>query len=81
VLEFNHPTITGLHVCDVSFTVFGVVNDFLPFIGKLVFPGAVPFCFVLPPRVAEAASLVSPMPHPDFSALGNHRMIASRTLA
>src|SRR6266853_3383375 len=81
VLELDYPTSICLHICDVLFTGFCLVDNLLPVDRKLSFPNAVPFCFLLPPRVAEAASLVSPMPNPDFSALGNHRVIASRTLA
>jgi len=58
VLELNHPTITGLHVCDVSFTVSGKVDDLLPVSGKLVFQaGAIPFHS--PPRIAKATPFVS----------------------
>jgi hypothetical protein len=78
MLELDYPTTLCLHVCDVLLTGFGVLDNLLPVVGKPVFPSAVPVCFVLPPRVAAAASLVSPMPAPDFSALGNHRAIAIR---
>jgi len=81
VLELDYPTSICLHICDVLFTGFCLVDNLLPVDRKLSFPNAVPFRFLLPPRVAEAASLVSPMPNPDFSALGNHRVIANRTLA
>src|SRR6185295_18780128 len=58
VLELNHPTTIGLHVCDVSFTVSGRVDDLLPISGELVFPSAVPFRFILPPRIARPMPLV-----------------------
>jgi hypothetical protein len=78
MLELDYPTTICLHVCDVLLTGFGVVDNLLPVDRKPVFPSAVPVCFVLPPRVAEASALVSPMPDLDFSALGNHRAIATR---
>src|SRR6267154_2799091 len=81
MLEFDYPPMLGLNVCNVLGAVVGVVNNFLPSIGEFRLPFAVPFCFVFPPRVAAATSLVSPMPNPFFSALGNHRVIANRTLA
>lgn len=71
----------GLDICNVLGAVVCLVNNFLPSIGECCLPVAVPFCFVFPPRVAEAPSLVGPMPNPDFSALGNHRVIAIRTAA
>src|SRR5207244_4503263 len=52
VLELDHPAITGFHICDVSFTVSGKVDELLPISGKLVFPSAVPPRFILPPRIA-----------------------------
>jgi len=81
VLELNHPTITGLHVCDVSFTVSGCVDDLLPIIGKLVFPIAVPFRFILTPRIAKETTFVSPVPNPDFAAPCNHGSATAATLA
>jgi hypothetical protein len=81
MLEFNYPTVIGLHICDMLLAILTSVDDLLPGHGKLPFPSAVPFSFVLPPRVTGAASLVSPVPHPDFSTLCDHRMIASGTLA
>src|ERR1700730_16641287 len=81
MLEFDYPPMLGLDVCNVLGAVVCVVNNFLPSIGEFCLPFAVPFCFVFPPRVAEAPSLMSPMPNPDFSTLGDHRLIAIRTLA
>ena len=80
-LELNHPTITSLHVCDVSFTVSGKVDDLLPISGKLVFPSAVPLRFILPPRIAKETPFVSPVPNALFSALCDHGSAAGRTLA
>src|SRR5215471_13085188 len=79
MLELDYPTTICFHVCDVLLTGFGVVVDnFLPVDGKPVFPSLVPVCFVLPPTVTAAASLVSPMPPPDLSTPGNHGAIAIR---
>ena len=72
----------GLDICNVLGAVGGLVNNFLPSIREFRLPFEVPFCFVFPPRVvAGATSLVSPMPNPDFSAPGDHRVIANWTLA
>jgi len=65
----------------VSFAVFGMVDNFLALSGKLVFPNAVPFRFILPPRIAKPMPLVSPVPNTNFSALCNHGCSAARTLA
>jgi hypothetical protein len=81
VLEFNYPTIIGLHVCDVPFTVFGMVDNLLPISGKLFLPLAVPFRFILPPRIAKATPSMSPVPSVDFSAPCNHVPSAAGTLA
>jgi len=81
VLELNHPAVTGLDVCDVSFTVSGMVDELLPIRGKLVLPSAVPLRFVLPPRIAKETAFVSPVPNPDFSASCNHGFSADSTLA
>ena len=78
MLKLKYPPVVGQHICYVPLSVIGFLADLLPVDGKPVFPSAVPGCLVLPPRVAAAPSLVSPVPDPDFSALGNHRAIASR---
>ena len=81
MLELDYPTTICLHVCDVSFTVSGSVDDLLPISGKLVFPIAVPFRFILPPRIAKETTFVSPVPNPDFAAPCNHGSSADATLA
>src|SRR3989442_11130232 len=58
-----------------------MVDNFLALSGKLVFPSAVPFRFILPPRIAKPTSFVSPVPNASFSALGNHGTSAEATLA
>jgi hypothetical protein len=81
VLELDYPTTICPHICNVLGAVVGVANNFLPRLGEFRLPFAVPFCFGFPPRVAVVTSRVSPMPNPDFSALGNQRVIASLALA
>jgi hypothetical protein len=81
MLELNYPAALSLDIRNVLDAVLGVVDNLLPLVGKLSFPRAVPFRFVLTPRVAKTRSQVSPMPNPDFSALCNHRTAAARTLA
>jgi hypothetical protein len=82
MLEFDYPPMLGINICNVLGAVAGMMNNFLPSIGEFRLPFEVSLCFVFPPRVAAGAtSLVSPMPNPDFSAPGNHRVIANRTLA
>jgi hypothetical protein len=71
----------GLHVCDVSFAVLGMVDFLVPGIGKLAFPIAMPVGFILPPRIATAATLVSPVPNPDLSALRNYGISTANTRA
>jgi hypothetical protein len=80
VLELDHPTTLGLHICDVPLAV-SVADDFLPMIRKLVLPGAVPLRLVLPPRIANVTALVGPVSISDFSPLPNHRLSAARALA
>jgi hypothetical protein len=79
MLKLDYPTTLGPDICDVINAVIGWVNNLLPGIRKLCFPIAMPFAFVLPPRITESLSLVSPVPDSDFSALCNHRAITSRT--
>ena len=62
VLKLNCPAICGLHVCDVSLTVVGVLDNLLPIFGKLILPVAVPWGFILPPRITIAGRLMSPVP-------------------
>jgi hypothetical protein len=81
MLELDHPTILGLHVCDVSFTVLDMLDDLLPISGKLVFPSAVPLRFILPPRIAKATPSVSPVLNPDFPASCDYRASAAGALA
>lgn len=81
VLELNHPTLMGLHVCNVSFTALSMMDDLLPISGKVILPGAVPLSFIFPPRIAKPTAFVSPVPDSDFSTPCNHRSSAARTLA
>lgn len=60
VLELNHPTLMGLHVCDVSFTVLGMVDDLLPISGKVVLPSAVATPFHFPTTDRKADGLCEP---------------------
>jgi hypothetical protein len=81
VLELKHPIIIGFHVSNVSFTVFGMVDDLLPTIGKPTLPSAVPFRFGLPPPIALETPAMSPVPNSDFPAPCNHGTSAARALA
>jgi len=81
VLELNHPTITGLHVCNVLLAVFGMVDDLSAINGKLVLPIAVPIRFMPLPRIAMPTPFVSPVPDANFSALSNRGSSAEWTLA
>ena len=81
MLELDYPAVIGLYICDVLLAVLSVVYKLLPFARKLSFPSAVPFAFVLPPRVTGVTPLVSPVPNLDFSTLCNHRVTVKRTLA
>ena len=80
MLELDHPTMSGSYIRDVLLPVFAWMDNLLPVDGELSLPIAVPFGFVLPPKVTEAPSSVSPVPSPDFSAFWNHRITARRTL-
>jgi hypothetical protein len=51
MLELNYPSMLGLNICDVFCSVVGWVNNFLPSIGEFLLACAVPFAFVLTPRV------------------------------
>jgi hypothetical protein len=61
MLEFNEPAILSLHIRDVFFAVLGSTNDFLPIQGKLILPGAVPFCLVFPPKIAFSPTFMCPV--------------------
>ena len=81
MLKLDYPIMICLHVSDVSSTVSDRVDDLLPISRKLVFPIAVPFRFILPPRIAKETTFVSPVPNPDFAAPCNHGSSAALTLA
>jgi hypothetical protein len=51
MLELDYPSMIGPHVCDVFLTVFSPIDKLLPVDWELSLPIAVPFGFVLPPRV------------------------------
>lgn len=80
MLELDYPSMIGSYICDVFLTVFSPMDKLLPVDRELSFPIAVPFSFVLPPRVTEESSLMSPVRNSDLSALCNHRLVASWTL-
>lgn len=81
MLKLDYPPLIGLNICNVFLSVIGLEDNLLPAFGKPSFPSAVPFGFVLPPGITSAPSFVGPVPDIDFSALCNHRLIASWTLA
>jgi hypothetical protein len=58
----------------------GSVNNLMPAFRKIIFPSAMPFGFVLPPKITSATTFVGPVPHLDFSALCYQRLIASWAL-
>ena len=80
MLEFEHPTLIGLHICYVLLAVFGTVDDLLPIVREVPFPSAVPLGFVFPPWITGSFPFVSPMPYPFFfwAAFGNHFRYATR---
>jgi hypothetical protein len=53
----------------------------LPVFGKLVFPGAMPFRFRFPPRVAGTDSPMRPMVYSLLPALCDHRIAANAAFA
>ena len=81
MLELNHPATVSFNICDVLLSALGMMDNFLPVVGKERFPSAMPFSLVLPPGVTGAAHLVSPMPNLDLAALRDHWMIASWAVA
>lgn len=81
MLKLNYPPLIGFHICDVFVSAITLVDNLLPTIGKLSFPSSVPFGFVLPPRITSTSSLMGSVPDLDFSALCDHGLIASWTLA
>jgi hypothetical protein len=81
MLKLDHPPMFGLYIRNVLRAIGIEMYDFLPSIGELVLPVAVPFGLGLPPRIAPTAAAVSPMPNPDFSAPGHHWLSAGWTLS
>jgi hypothetical protein len=78
MLKLQYPTMMGLHIGDMPLTVLRMLQDFLPLCGKQVLPGPMPRGFILPPGIAEAISLMSPVPHAEFSALRHQQRSAAR---
>ena len=76
MLELKHPPLIGLHIRNVLLTAFGFVDPLLPLLREPVFPGAVPFGLMLPPRFTIASNKMCPMMYPDISAPCNHRTTA-----
>lgn len=81
MLKFDYPSVRGLNIRNVAFTVPGMTDPLLPITRKMVFPRAMPFGFVFPPRITSATPLVGPVPNLQFSALCDHRLIASWAIA
>ena len=81
MLELDYPTMIGLHICNVLFSVLGLVDKFPPLAGELVLPIAVPFGLGFPPDVAVTSFKMSPMPDPDISTSRHHSRTAKWTFA
>ena len=67
----DHPALR-LHVGDVLLTILREMDSFLPVCLKFILPSSMPFCFRLPPRIADANTSVRPVPDSVIAALGNH---------
>ncbi|OGR53354.1 MAG: hypothetical protein A2049_08055 [Elusimicrobia bacterium GWA2_62_23] len=78
MLKLKHPPLICFYVSNMFFSVMALVNNLLPLRGKMSFPGAMPFSFILPPRITRAPPLMGPVPNPDFPALCQHWMPAGR---
>lgn len=81
VLKLDCPPSGSFHICDVLLAAVGALDDLLPVVRELPLPGSVPFRLVLPPLVADPASLMGPMPHLDLATPCGHRKSAHLTLA
>ena len=80
MLELDHPVMIRFYIGDVLLSSSRFVHDFLPMTGEIVFPSAVPFCFVLPPMVTVPPASVCPMPTLDVATFGDHPLTACRAV-
>ncbi len=71
MLELYDEASIGLHIGNMTLPVVGKMDDFLPGIGKQVFPLSMPFGFWFPPVVALQLLFVRPVPYPELAALGD----------
>ena len=79
MLKLENPALISLHISDMLLTALGQVENFLPSIREMVFPGAVPFGLVLPPWITVASAFVRPVPDLLSSTTGQHFGITSGT--
>lgn len=81
VLEFNYIALVSLHIGDMLLTIFGTMNEFLPFLGEVTLPRAVPFSFVFPPRIAFSYFVMGPVFNFYVATLGDNGTVAARACA
>ena len=67
----DHPALR-FHVGDVLLTALREMDSLLPVCRKLILPSSMPFCFRLPPRVADANTSMRPVPDSVIAALSNY---------
>ena len=72
MLKLNDHPALRLHVGDVLLTALREMDSLLPVCWKFILPSSMPFCFRLPPRIADANTSVRPVPDFVIAALGNH---------
>ena len=72
MLKLNDHPALRLHVGDVLLTGLRELDSLLPVCRKLILPSSMPFCFRLPPRIADANTSMRPVPNSVIAALSNH---------
>jgi len=80
MLKLNHKAMRGTNISDVLFPGLPIVLDkFLAFGRKVVFPRAVPFGFLFGPRITIPDSPVRPVGDSVRAAFGNNFAITTAT--
>lgn len=73
VLKLQNATMRALHIRNVPLAVWSLPTSLLPVPGEPVLPRPVPLCLRLPPVVAVAGTVMSPMVNTYFAASGAQR--------
>lgn len=81
VLKLHYVALVSLHIGDMFLVIFCAMDKFLPFLGEVTFPRAVPFSFVFPPRIAVPCFMMRPVLNFNVATLGDNGTVAAGAFA